>query len=379
MKVELTSQSLLDALKSVKRAIPSRSALPVLSGVLLEVDGDMMKVCATNLEIGIVLRIPVKVEEEGGIVIPYAALVATIGASDTIRLETDDKKREMTILAHKYRSRLLGLEPAEFPLMEEKGDNAVTFELEVNEFRNMYRAVDIAVSQDASRPVLTGVCLRPDMIASADGYRLSHIPFDSGVDGELIIPHNMWQLMGDILDGEDPTATCIADVARTGLVASNRLTVKYENAMLISQLIDGNFPDVERIMPDLDGRIKVTLDPDRLREILTPLKYVAGQAAHIIKWSLDTDSDEVRVTTSTTTVGDVEVRLPTITPIEWANDDADPVVVALNVKYLADYLGVVKDAEYLEAYIESTEGPVVFVAPSHPGFTHIVMPMHVAA
>ena len=179
MEIEVTQEKLAKALSSVSRvAAGARATLPILSNVLIRADDNKVSLTATNLDMAVVEYVPVVSAKNGAITVParlLAEFISNLPRGEKIIIKAEGAK--VKISAGKYTSTVNGMAADDFPeLPEIDEDNAVKYQLGIDEFKAGISEVVIAVSTDTTRPVFTGVCFNTfegDLyIAATDGYRL---------------------------------------------------------------------------------------------------------------------------------------------------------------------------------------------------------------
>ena len=178
MKVSCLQEALQRALGQVSRAVATKTALPVLSNVLLATDEGRLKIAATNLEIGITTWIDAQVEEEGKITVDARLLSEFVNTlpADTVQLSADQVRFSLTVQCGRDKAAINGIDADDFPVIPSVTGEAFTAVVEPQLLREMIGQVELAAAQDDSRPVLAGVLTRFEgntiTLAAADGFRL---------------------------------------------------------------------------------------------------------------------------------------------------------------------------------------------------------------
>jgi DNA polymerase-3 subunit beta len=243
--------------------------------------------------------------------------------------------------------------------------------------RDMITQVSIAAAADESRPILTGVLteLDPDSgrltMAAADGFRLSvrvaevDIPVDSKIS--VIIPARALLELGRISSPEDQSV----EVAITD--NRNQILFRLNDVDLVSQLIDGAFPDYEKIVP-AGATTTAVVNTEAMRNAVRVASYFARDAANIVKLSLQPGSEPqpgtVVVSAQAAEVGGNSTEVD-------ASIDGEGLDIAFNAKYLLDILNVA-GSDQITVELTTRSSPGLFRPSGGEGFTHVVMPMHLA-
>jgi len=251
MKVSCTQANLARGLSIVGRAVATRSTLPVLSNILLSTEESRLKLSATNLEIGITCYVPAKVEREGATTTPARLLTDFVNSLSGERVDLDLITRTQTlhIKCERSEANIKGIDAQEYPLILVPEDQN-PIRIGTEELQQMIDRVAFAAATDESRPVLTGVHaeLGADAFtfAAADSYRLSvsSMPLQRGPETptSVIIPARALQELRRI-SGEETTIEV--------RVAPNRNQIFFhlDSVDLVSQLVEGSFPDYKQIIP----------------------------------------------------------------------------------------------------------------------------------
>ncbi len=253
MKVSCLQDNLAKGLSIVGRAVSGRSTLPVLANVLLETDSGRLKLSATNLEIVITCWIGAKVAEDGAITVPartFADLINTLPA-DQVDLELHETTQTVHVSCGRTEANIKGMDAQEFPLVPEP-DSEHRIRVEGHTLKQMINQVAFAAATDDARPMLTGVSTTfhesQMTMAATDGFRLSlrsaHTASFVENPISVIIPARALADVARVIT-DDLEAVYIS-VKPQG---RNQIIFDMENVVLVSQLIDGVFPDYQPIIP----------------------------------------------------------------------------------------------------------------------------------
>jgi len=377
VKVSCLQENLSKGLGIVGRAVSSRSSLPVLSNVMLATDGGRLKLSATNLEIGINCWVGAKVAEEGAVTVPARLLTEFVNSlpPEPIDLELSVRTQTLHARCARFEANIKGIDAQEFPIVPGAEEGARFINLDAAAMRQMINRVCFAAAADESRPILTGVltAFEKDRLtmAAADGYRLSvqHIPLEHGVDEkvEVIIPARALSELARILaDQTEPVGVVVAP-------ARNQVLFHLHDVDLISQLIEGRFPDYHQIIPS-SHTTRAVLDVGAFLKAVRVAHLFARDAANIVRLEI-TPGDGLtpgRVTLAATSneLGDNVGQLD-------ATVEGEPIEIAFNAKYLIDVLSVADTAQVTLDTI-SPSSPGVVRCLGDDTFIHVIMPMHLS-
>jgi DNA polymerase-3 subunit beta len=374
MKVSCLQENLAKGLSVVGRAVSPRSTLPVLGNVLLATDNGRLKLSATNLEVGINCWIGAKVEEEGATTIPARTFIDLVNAlpPERVDMELVERTQTLNLQAGRSEANIKGIDAQEFPLVPEpEGEGGILIDPEV--LRAAIAQVALAAATDESRPILTGVLAKFEdallTLAAADGFRLSvrtvELPRAVPDPFSIIIPSRALTELGRVSGEQEDPVTITVTPTR------NQVIFQLTDIVLVSQLIDGNFPDYRQIIPQ-DRTTHTVVDTAGFLKACKTALIFARDAAHIARLHIKPASElapgSMIVSATSAETGDDVSELD-------ASIEGEEIEVAFNVRYLIDVLSVVGTPQVgLDTTTSSSPGVL------HPigdaDFTHVIMPMH---
>lgn len=374
MRVSCLQENLAKGLSVVGRAVATRSTLPVLANVMLATDNGRLKLSATDLEIGINCWIGAKVEEDGAITVPARSFIDLVNSlpPERIDMELIVRTQTLNLKCARYEANLKGIDAQEFPLIPsaEEGEGQIT--LPAAAFREMIEQVVFAAATDESRPILTGVLAKFERnrltLAAADGFRLSvrttELPTEAR-PASIIIPARALAELARISADEEAITMVITPTR-------NQVLFHTTNVELVSQLIEGNFPDYQQIIPKSYNTRTVVNTNSFLRACKTA-NIFARDAANIVRLQITPGGElapgHMTVAATSAELGDNVGEID-------ASVQGDEIEIAFNVKYLIDVLSVIDTADVaLETITPSSPGVIRPVGAED--FIHVIMPMHV--
>lgn len=376
MKVSCLQENLAKGLSIVSRAVAVRSTLPVLSNILLATEQSRLKLSATNLEIGINCWIGAKVEEEGATTVPARLLSDFVNSlpPETIEMDFQARTQSLNLRCARYEANIKTIDAQEFPLiLTSSEDHKIT--LGPDALRQMIEQVAFAAATDESRPVLTGVLAELSgstlTLAAADGYRLSvrtsTLEQEVEEDMSIIIPARALQELARVSGEEQETIEMIIPSHR------NQVFFHMTDIDLVSQLVDGTFPNYKQIIPKTYTTRTVVNTQDLLKAIRVAFLF-ARDAANIVRLNIipngGTESGRVVISATSAELGD------NVNELE-ASIEGEPIEIAFNAKYLIDVLSVI-DAAQVSVETTTPSSPGVFKPVGSSDFIHVIMPMHIA-
>ncbi len=380
MKISCLQENLSRGLAVVGRAVATRATLPVTQNVLLSVDQSMLKLSATNLEVAITTWVGAMIEEEGSITVPARLLTEFVNSlpNDKIDLELEQGSGLLTISSGSSNAHINTTDASEFPPIPTV-DDGIAAEVDPVVFKSAISRVAFAAATEESRPVLTGVELQLNesqfTMAAADGFRLAvhHGALLQAVPEEIsvIIPaRTMNELNRLIGDQEEPV-----EILMTPAKGQVMFRVRGgETVEIVSQLLQGTFPNYEQLIPQSYTTRAVMDLPTILRAARTASIF-ARDGSNIIRMHLmpaasDAEPPKVEISARSEEVGDNQDI------VDLDEIEGEEGKIAFNSRYLLDVLSVLEKGKVaLETTTSSSPG--VFKPTDSEEYIHVVMPMFV--
>src|SRR5437773_6958469 len=361
-------ENLARGLAVASRAVSTRSTLPVLANVLLRTEDAGLKLTATNLEIGITVWVPGKIDSDGSTTVPAKLLsdiVSSLNASERVELELQGTD---TLLhrSGRFTAHLRGIDADEFPAIQTAGDRPTT-RISQKVLRQALEETAFAAASDEARPILTGVLARFEgdtvTLAAADNYRIAvkTIPIlDTVSETSVVIPARaLNELVRILSDIEQPIDLVLAQ-------ARNQILFHLEGIDLVSRLIDGQFPNYQQVLPQ-SHTTRAVLDREELLRAVRPAALIAHESANIVKLQIGSNGEAGIVVSANAEVGDHVGQVD-------AAVEGDGTSIAFNAKYLADVLEKVS-ADQFALELQGPLAPGVFKPVGDDRYVHVVMPV----
>lgn len=364
MKITVTQAKLSKALNNVSRIAVGKVTLPILNNVLIRADKKKVSLITTNLDMAVVDFLPVSDSEDGVVTVPARLLAEFVGnlpKNETITITSDDTK--VTIKAGQYSSVINGSLADDFPeLPEINAESAVTYKISVDEFKAGVTSVLVASSNDLTRPALTGVYFNTQSntlaIAATDGYRLAEKKLIEKVKSDVnaIVPasslHEVLRSLSDDLEVIEIT------------FSDDLVRFRFGEVEIISKLIDGSFPDYQKLIPK-DNQNEIILDRDEL----TRVTKLAALFARSVGGSIVCEAqkpDTFSVKSIVSEYGENDSTIQTKV--------AADAKVNLSSRFLLDVLNVLSEKQ-LKFIFSGPASPIVIKNKSDTTYTHIIMPL----
>jgi DNA polymerase-3 subunit beta len=376
MKVSCLQENLAKGLSVVSRAVASRSTLPVLGNILVATDNGRLRLAATNLELGITCWIGAKIEQEGATTVPAKTFVDLVNTlpQDKVELDLTERTQTLNLACGRTRAHIKGIDAQEFPLIPtaDLGTADGRVELNVDDFREMINQVTFAAATDEARPILTGVLARIDggqlKLEAADGFRLAvrtaHLSAPSGAPVNAVIPARALAELARVITADEPVYLSLP----TG---RGQVIFHHGSVELVSQLIEGSFPDLTAVIPK-NYTTRTVLPTDEFRKACRTSDIFAREAAHTarlkIKPGTDLTPGHVSISATSAETGDNVAELD-------ATVDGAPIEIAFNVKYLVDVLNVISTPN-VALETSAATSPGVIRPVGRDDYLYVAMPMH---
>ncbi|GIV91673.1 MAG: DNA polymerase III subunit beta [Chloroflexus sp.] len=374
MKLTCMQEDLKRGLAAVGHAVAGKSTLPVLANVLLATDEGRLKLTATNLEVGINRWISATITRDGAVAVPAKLLTDVVGGlpNDKVTLSLDQKTQTLRVECGRFVSNIKGVDADEFPSLPTVSAQTPLVSLPAEVWQEAIDQVAFAAATDESRPILTGVLVRTRdqqvTLVAADGFRLAmrtiqlSAPVAHAVD--CLIPARTLSELARIIGDTD------AEVAMVYTPGGSHVLFHTENIEVVSRLIEGRFPDFERIIPQ-QYLTRMVLDNSELAKAVKLASFFAGSSQNVVKLKIEPASElapgRVVISANAAELGDNTSELDGSVTGEGG-------VIALNVRFLADAIAAVHSNQ-IAFEMQSAQSPAVFKPVGQDGYIHIVMPM----
>src|SRR5881296_706399 len=364
MEVVIDRDAFVKGLQMVQNIVEPRQTLPILANVLLEADGEAVRVTATDLEVGARVAIPAKVASKGAITVSARKLgeiVKELPAAAVALRVTDNVSVSLRCAGATYK--LVGLAPDDFPPVV-PASPASWVSLEGKTLREMLAQTSFAISHDETRYALNGILFvlqgKDVQMVATDGHRLavSKRSLGRGVGGMTgIVPRKaVSEIMRVLGTGED------VQIA----ITENQFVLQMPNFVMTARLIEGQFPNYEAVVPKAHpGRL--TTARAALSAALRRVAVMAEERNKPVKLALSPAS--LKVSASSQELGEAEEILD----VEYAGEE---MVIGFNSRYLLEAIAALeKDQVVLE--IKDAQSPGVIKSGEDEGYCCVIMPMRI--
>jgi DNA polymerase-3 subunit beta len=376
MKVTILQENLAHGLIVVSRAVSPRSTLPVLSNVLVATDEGRLRLSATNLEVGITCWIGAKIESEGSTTVPartFTDLVNTLPA-EQVNLSLEISSQTLNVRAGSSNTDIKCIDAQEFPPIPVP-DMEDALHLNLMDFKEMIQQVAFAASSDEARPVLMGVLMKVEgneiVMAAADGFRLSvrreslSTPVSEPIN--VIIPARALSELARIAGDADETLSMVLPKGR------GQVIFRLKDVEVVSQLIDGTFPDYQQIIPR-SSKVRTLVATTSLLKACKQAEIFAREGSNVVRLDIkaakgEMEPSQVEISAQAEETGSNE------TVVE-ATVEGVGLLIAFNVRFLREVLEVIKSPN-VAVETSAPNAPGVIRPVGDDSFLHVIMPMHI--
>jgi DNA polymerase III subunit beta len=377
MKVSVLQENLAHGLSIVSRAVSTRSTLPVLSNVLVATDDGRLRLSATNLELGITCWIGAKIQEEGSTTVPartFNELVSTL-ADKQVEMALNVRSQTLNVRCGASNTDLKCIDAQEFPPIPSP-DLASAVQMNMADIKEMIQQVAFAASTDEARPILTGVQIKVTgnqiTLSAADGFRLSirknNLATSASRPITAVIPARALTELARIASDGEQSLQMVMPPGR------GQVIFHMKDVELVSQLIEGAFPDLDQLIPQ-HSNTRTVLSTSSFLKASKQAEIFAREGSHIARINIisagESAPGQVEISGQSEETGFQQTTMDAT--IEGQNQ-----LIAFNVRFLREVLDVIKTPNVA---IETTSdtSPGVIRPVGEDNFIHVIMPMHLGS
>jgi len=371
MKLQILQESLGKALSNASRFTSQRAQLPVLGNIKLKAEKTKLLISSTNLEVAVVISVGAKIEEDGEITIPAKTITEIISNLPLGTLELSAEKEQLKIESQSFDSTLSGMNASDFPAIPEKIDTKNSLVLPKKLLLGSLSQVIFAASVDETRPILTGILFifKKDslVLVATDGFRLSQkiIPIKIGDKMETLVLPKFAISEISRLAGEEE------EILLNYKKTDNQAVFGISDTVLSSRVLQGDYPDYEKIIPK-SSVVKISVDKDEMLRAVKLASVFARESANIIK--IKVGKDTMGFSAESSTSGSQKNKIDA--KVDWKGPAVENFEIAFNYHFIEDFLHAV-NGEEVSIEFSSESAPGVFGDPTDPSFLHLIMPIKI--
>ena len=372
MELVVKKNDLLRELQLFQGIVERKNTIPILANVLMEAQGNEIRMLATDLEVGLRSRCDATVEKSGSLTLPAKKLYEIVKALPETDVRIAEDKNGVKVAADRFDSRMQTLPKEDFPAVPE-ASGAISAMLPRSAVREMVAKTQFAITGEDTRYFLNGALfiLQPGSMSlvATDGHRLALVHVDrprtAGKTKEpeevrAILPRKtLWELGRLLTEGD-------GDISYER--GENHLFFDIGGRMLISRMIDGQFPAFERVIPKGNNK-RIEFERERLTNAVRRVALLSNERSRAVKFQLD--KGKVEVTSSSPEFGEAKETLP----VDYSDASMQ---ICFNAQYVMDFLGAVDtDNVALELKDEVSQAVMKPVGTEGYDYTYVIMPMRV--
>jgi len=363
MKLSAAREVILKPLQTVVGVVERRQTMPILSNVLLSVEGGKLKITATDLEVEMVAEADVKADGSGEITVPGRKLHDIFRAlPEGVNVELSLSGERLTVKAGRSRFTLSTLRAADFPTIDEIAAKQ-TLRVSRPDLRRLVEKTHFSMAQQDVRYYLNGLLLETDKkrlrAVATDGHRLALSEIDligsATRDEQLIVPRKGVLELSRLLEGDGEVQVALG---------ANHIRVQLDGIRLTSKLIDGRFPEYSRVVPAQPKNV-IKADRNLFRQALQRTAILSNEKYRGVRLELSPNSVIVQANNP-----EQEEAVETL-EVEYGGDAME---IGFNVNYLLDALAAV-DSEQVEFGVTDANSSCLIREPGTEGTKFVVMPM----
>jgi DNA polymerase-3 subunit beta len=367
MKATIERATLLKSLGHVQSVVERRNTIPILSNVLIEArDDGSLRLMATDLDLQVDESVPANVSQAGATTVSAHTLFDIVRKlPEGSQVEITAAEGKMQVVAGRARFNLSTLPRDDFPVIAE-GELPTRFELPAATLRQIIEKTRFAISSEETRYYLMGIFLHlvDDQLraAATDGHRLARVTVGKpdGADGmpDVIVPRKCVQELYRLLEELEGTVEIS--------LSPTKVRFGLGSAVLTSKLIDGTFPDYNRVIPTGNDKL-LKLDPKSFSAGVDRVSTIASEKTRAVKISVDRDKVTLSVTSPENGVATEELA---------ADYGSDGIEIGFNARYLLDILSEI-EGDTVEVHLADAAAPTLLRENDKSNALYVLMPMRV--
>ncbi len=369
MELVVRKNDLLKELQFFQGIVERKNTIPILANVLMEAKGEDVRMAATDLEVGLRCHCAASIATGGSLTLPAKKLYEIIKELPETDVRIEEHKGGVKIAADRFESRMQTLPREDFPTIPEAaGEGAVT--LNRKALREMVAKTQFAITGEDTRYFLNGALfvIKHDgmILVATDGHRLAYVSAardgggKKGEEARVILPKKTLLELGRLLaEGE-------GDI--TYERGENHLFFEIDGRVLVSRMIDGQFPAYERVIPKGNDK-RIEFERDRIMSAIRRVALLSNERSRAIKFTLE--SGHVEIASNSPELGEAHEQLA----VEYGGPALQ---ISFNAQYVLEFLNAVQtDLIAIEFKDEVSQTVMKPVGAMDYDYTYVVMPMRI--
>ena len=364
MKTTIKREDLLAPLQQIIGAVERRQTLPILGNVLFRSSGGDITLAATDLEIEMVARVSADNTEDFETTIPARKLLDICKAlPDGSAIDFNIDESRVSLTSARSRFTLATLSAKDFPSLDEI-EVQQAFTIPQNVLKGLFDKTSFAMAQQDVRYYLNGILMEIEAsrikLVATDGHRLalSEVALDSGVSEarQIIVPRKAVLELSRLLDSGDSPAKCE--------LSQNHFRVETESLIFTTKLIEGKFPDYQRVIP-IDGNRTMEVDRETLKHSMSRIAILSNEKYRGIRLTLSSGNLSIQANNPDQEEAEEELQ------VEYEESDME---IGFNVTYLIDVLNVL-GSEKVQIKLKDSNSSAIMSDRQDESSLYVVMPM----
>jgi DNA polymerase-3 subunit beta len=328
MKFTVPKNKILSSVQNVMNAVPTRTTLPILSNLFLDVTNSKLTLAATDLDVSVIETLSISSAKKGALTIPARTFHEILRELPECDVEIHVGENRMELRADRGSYKLSGIPAEEYPKLPTI-NVAKEIKIAGGDLQKMIKKSIFAVSSDETRPALNGVLWHTSgnqmQMVATDGHRLAKISLKNtklkGLHDDVIIPPKALGLLSKLIEDEEKEIGII--------FGENNIIFNLGDTVLASRLIEGPYPNYEQVIPK-DAEKKVVINKEFLIGAVRRMSILANTLTHQVKFSLK--KDELELSSANFDLGgEAKESLP-------CDYVGEPMDVGYNASYVLDIL-----------------------------------------
>ncbi|UHA75364.1 DNA polymerase III subunit beta [Paenibacillus sp. 481] len=375
MKISILKNELNEAIQNVSKAISSRTTIPILSGIKMDVNFQGVTLTASDTDISIQCFIPteddkqtiIQVERPGSVVLPAKFFVEIIKKLPSKDVEIEVKEHFQTYLRSGSTDiQMVGLDPEEFPVLPSIEENQVVT-VNGDLLKTMIKQTVFAISSNETTPILTGVLWNLSeghlKFVATDRHRLASRSANIDADEQnrfnnVVISGKTLNELSKIVPDQNKKVDIV--------VADNQVLFKIDRVLFYSRILDGTYPDTSKIIPQ-QYKTELVLDTKKLIDAIDRAYLLSREEKTNIVRLQTKEDGTIEISSSSSELGRVTEQL------DVKQFNGEPLRIAFNSKYMLDVLKVI-ECENIFIGFTGAMSPIIIKPTENVNSLHLILP-----
>ncbi|MCY3983143.1 MAG: DNA polymerase III subunit beta [Roseovarius sp.] len=370
MKINIEKDALLKALQQIQSVVDSRATIPVLENVLIETDGDNVMLRATDLDLEVINRVAAMIEVAGATTVSAKTLLEItrkLPPGSLVTLSTDDVSGRLEVVAGRSNFKLATLPKEDFPEIA-TSEFTAEFEASATDLNHVFGKSQFAISNEETRYYLNGVFLHASdtdygkvlRCVATDGHRLARIDVElpdgaEDIPGVIVPRKTVTELLRVVENTEQKIKVYISET---------KIRFVSENIILTSKVIDGNFPDYNRVIPVQNNR-RMEVNQGELYNAVDRVSSISSDRSSAVKFSVGNDALFLSVNALEKGMAEETVQ------VSYSDE---PIEIGFNWKYILEIVKQI-DRDNVVFLFNTSANPALLQEGNDKSSLYVVMPM----